>query len=80
MKSSDRYPALRNCCCSEAKTCPILCDPMNCSTPGFPVLHYFPEFAETHVHGVSDAIQPSHPLLPAAPPALNLPQHQGLFQ
>ena len=53
---------------------------MDCSTPGFPVLHYLPEFAQTHVHWVDDAIQPSHPLSPPSPPALNLSQHQGLFQ
>ena len=47
---------------------------------GFPVLHYLPELAQTHVHRVSDAIQPSHPLLPPSPPALNLSEHQGLFQ
>ena len=52
---------------------------MDCSTPGFPVLHYLPKFAQTHVHWVGDAIQPSHPLLPPSP-ALNLSQHQGLFQ
>ena len=68
------------CCCSVTQLCPILCDPMVCSTPGFPVLHYVPEFAQTHVHGVSDATQPSHPLLPPSPPTLNLSQHQGLFQ
>ena len=56
-----------------------LCDPMYGSTPGFPVLHYLPEFAQTHVHWVNDAIQPSHPLLPPSPLALNLSQHQGLF-
>ena len=50
------------------------------STPGFAVLHYLPEFAQTHVRWVSDAIQPSHPLLPPSPPALSLSQHQGLFQ
>ena len=53
---------------------------MNCSTPGFPVLHCLLEFTQTHVHWVSDAIQPSHPLSPPSPPALNLSQHQGLFQ
>ena len=53
---------------------------MDCSTPGFSVLHYLPELAQTHVHQVSDAIQPSHPLLPPSPPAFNLPQQQGLFQ
>jgi len=57
-----------------------LCDLMDCSTPGFPVLHYHPEFAQTRVHWVDDAIQPSHPLLPLSPPALSLSQHQGLFQ
>ena len=53
---------------------------MDCGTPGFSVLHYLPELSQTHVHRVSDAIQPSHPLLPLSPPAFNLPQHQGLFQ
>ena len=56
-----------------------LCDPKDCNTPGFPVLHYLPEFAQTHVHWVDDAIQPSHPLLPTSP-ALNFSQNQGLFQ
>ena len=54
--------------------------PVNCSTAGLPVLHYLLEFAQTHAHQVSDAIQPSHPLLPASPPTLNLSQHQDLFQ
>ena len=67
-------------CCSVTKSCPTLCDAMNWSTPVFPVLHYLPEFAQTHVHGVSDAIQSSHPLSPPIPFALNLSQHQGLFQ
>ena len=53
---------------------------MNCSTPGFPFLHYLPGFAGTHVHPVGDAIQPSHPLSSPSPPAFNLSQHQGLFQ
>ena len=53
---------------------------MDCSVPGFPVLRYLPEFAQTHVHRVIDAIQPSHPLSPPSPPALSLSQHQGLFQ
>ena len=65
------------CCCSLAKSCPTLCDPMDWSAPGFPVLHYLLEFAQIPVHWVSDAIQPSHPLLPSPPPALNLSQHQG---
>ena len=53
---------------------------MDCSTPGFPVLHYLPEFAQTHVHWVGDAIKPSHPLFSPSPSTLNLLQHQGLFQ
>ena len=57
-----------------------LYDPMDCSTPGFPVHHHLLELAQTHVHRVGDAIQPSHPLLSLSPPAFNLSQHQGLFQ
>ena len=57
-----------------------LCDSMNCSTPGLPVHHQLPESTQTHVHRVGDAIQPSHPLSSPSPPALNLSQHQGLFQ
>ena len=60
--------------------CPTLCDPMNRSTPGFPVHHQLPEFTQTHVHQVTDAIQPSHPLSSPSPSAFNLPQYQGLFQ
>ena len=63
-----------------AKSCRTLCDPVNCSMPGFPVLCYLPEFAQIWVHWVGDAIQPSHPLLPPFPPALNPSQHSGLFQ
>ena len=66
------------CCCSVAKSCPTLCDPMDCSMPGFPVLHCLPEFAQTHVHWVSDANQPSHPLPPPSPFAFTPSQHQGL--
>ena len=62
------------------KSCPTLCDPMDCSTPGFPVLHHLQKFAQTHVHRVSDTIQPSHPLSPSSLLAFNLSQHQGLFQ
>ena len=62
-----------------AQSCLTLCDPMDCSTPGFPVLHHLLEFAQAHVHWVSDAIQSSHPLLPPSPPDFNLSQHQGLF-
>ena len=65
---------------SVAQSCPTLCEPMNRSTPGLPVHHQLPEFTQTHVHRVSDAIQPSYPLLSPSPPALNLSQHQGLFQ
>ena len=61
-------------------SCVWLCDPMDCSMPGFPVLHYLLEFSQTHVHGVDDAIQPSYPLLPPSTTALNLSRHQGLFQ
>ena len=59
---------------------PTLCDPMNCSKPGLPVHHQLPEFTQTHVHRVGDAIQPSHPLSSPSPPAPNPSQHQGLFQ
>ena len=58
------------CCCSVAKSCLILWDPMDCSTPGFPVLHCFPEFVQTHVHWINDAIQPSHPLSPLLLPSV----------
>ena len=65
---------------SVAQSCPTLCDPMNHSTPGLPVHHQLPEFTQTHVHRVSDAIQPSHPRSSPSPPAPNPSQHQGLFQ
>ena len=65
---------------SVAQSCPTLCDPMNCSTPGLPVHHQLPEFTQTHLHRVSDAIQPSHPLSSPSPPAPNPSQHQGLSQ
>ena len=57
-----------------------LYNPVDCSTPGFPVHHQLPELAQTHVHQVSDAIQPAHPLVLPSPPTFNLSQHQGLFQ
>ena len=60
-----------------AQSCPTLCDPMDCSTPDFPVHHQLPELAQIHVHRVSDAIQPSHPLSSPSLPAFNLSQHQG---
>ena len=62
---------------SVAQLCPTLCDPMNCSMPGLPVHHQLPKFTQTHVHWVSDAIQPSHPLSSPSPPALNPSQHQS---
>ena len=65
---------------SVAQSCPTLCNPMNCSTPGLPVYYQLPEFPQTHVHRVNDAIQPSHPLLSPSPPAPNPSQHQSLFQ
>ena len=69
-----------NCCCSVAQSCPTLCDPTDCSKPGLPVHHQLPEFTQTHVHWVSDAIRPPHPLTPSSPSVLSLSQHQGLFQ
>ena len=65
---------------SITQSCPTLCDPMNRSTPGLPVHHELPEFTETHVHRVSDAIQPSHSLSSPSPLATNPSQHQSLFQ
>ena len=65
---------------SVTQSCPTLCDPMNRSTPGLPVHHQLPEFTETHVHRVSDDIQPSHPLSSPSPPAPDPSQHQSLFQ
>ena len=65
---------------SVAQLCLTLCDPVNCSTPGLPVHHHLLEFMQTHVHQVSDAIQPSHPLSSPSPPAPNPSQHQSLFQ
>ena len=67
-------------CCSVTQLCLTLCNTMDYSMPVFPVLHYLPEFAQTHVHWVSDAIQPSHPLSSPSPSALNLSHNQGLFQ
>ena len=65
---------------SVAQLCPTLCDPRDCSTPGFPVHHQLLEFTQTHVHWVGDAIQPSHSLSSPSPPAFNLSQHQALFK
>ena len=65
---------------SATQSCPTLCDPMNCSTPGLPVHHQLLEFTQTHIHRVGDAIQPSHPLSSPSPPAPNPSQNQSLFQ
>ena len=65
---------------SVPQSCPTLCDPMNCNTPGLPVHHQLPEFTQTHIHRVSDAMQPSCPRLSPSPPAPNPSQHQSLFQ
>ena len=65
---------------SVAQSCPAPCDPMDCSMPGFPIPHQLPDLAQTHIHQVGDAIQPSHPLLSPSPLTFNLSQHEGLFQ
>ena len=65
---------------SVTQLCPTLVDPMDCSTPAFPVYHQLPEFTQTHVHLVRDAIQPSYPLSSLSLPTFNLSQHQGLFK
>ena len=67
------------CCCSVSESRPTLCDPMDCRVPGFPIFHSVPEIAQTHVHWVDDAIQPSHRLFSPSP-AFHFSQHQGLFQ
>ena len=69
-----------SCCCWVTQSCPALCESMDGSPPGFPVLHHLPEFAQIHVHWLTDAIRSFHPLLPSSLPALNLSQHQGVFQ
>ena len=69
-----------NCSCSVAQLCPALCNPMDCSMPGFLVLYCLLKFAQIHVHWVGDAICPSNPLPPSSPLAFSLSQHQGLFQ
>ena len=77
-----KYVRVRNansvCCCSVTKLCLTPRDPINCSRPGFPVLHHLLEFAQTQVHWVGDAIQPSHLLSSPSPPIFNLSQHQGI--
>ena len=75
------FPSLSNFPSSVVtQSCPTLCDPMDCSTPGFPVHHQFPELTQTHVHRVGDAIQPFHLLSFPSPPTFNLSLHQGLCQ
>ena len=76
----DSFLRQQSCCYCGSVAQPTLCDPMDCSIPGSPVLHHLPEFAQTHAHWVSDAIQPSHPLSSPSSPAFNLSQHQGVFQ
>ena len=71
---------IRICCCSVIQSCLTLFDSMDCSTPGFPVLHHLTELAQTQVHWVRDAIQPSRPLSSPCLPAFSLSQHQGHFQ
>ena len=75
-----KYMYLSQSVSSVTQSCLTLCDPMNHSTPGLPVNHQIPEFTQTHVHRVSDAIQPSHPQSSCSPPAPNPSQHQSLFQ
>ena len=80
LSTSPQSPNLRNFSIqfsSVAQSCPTLCDPMNCSTPGLPVHHQLLEFTQTFVHQVGDAIQPSHPLSSAFPPSPNPSQHQS---
>ena len=74
-----QFPQCKMSCCSVAKSCPTLCGPIDCSTSGSSPLHYLPEFAQTHVHWINDAIQPSPLLLPPSPHALDFSQHQGFF-
>ena len=76
---NDDYVILRTCSCSVTQLCLTLCNCKNCSILGVPVLHYLPEFAQTHVHWVNAVIQPPHPLLPPSPPALSLFQYQSFF-
>ena len=79
LRNGHRQEESKHHCCSVIQSLPTLCNSMDCSTSGFPVLHGLPEFAQTHVHWVGDAIQPSHPLSFPSPPFLSFPQHQGPF-
>ena len=74
------YFILSPCCCSVTQSCPTLCNSMECNMPGLSVPHYLLKLSQVHVHGISDATQPSHPLTPSSPPTLSLSQHWGLFQ
>ena len=78
--TGNKIPTNKQLLSSVAQSCLTLCEPMDCSTPGFPIHHQLPQLPQTHVHRVGDIIQPSHPLLSPSPPAFNLSQHQGLFQ
>ena len=78
--SSEKHINVFHFFSSVAQSCLTLCSPMNCNTPGLPVHHQLPEFTQTHVHRVGDAIKPSHPLSSPSPPAPNPSQHQSLFQ
>ena len=75
-----KYTYTMEYCCSVAQSCLILCNPMDCSTPGLPVPHHLPESVQDYVHCIGDAIQPTHPLTPSSPSALDLSQYQGFFQ
>ena len=70
----------RGYCCSITQSCPTVCNPLDCGMPGFPVLYHLPEFTQTHVHCIGDAIPPFHLLSSPSSPAFTLFQHQGLFQ
>jgi len=78
--NTDRSTLLYTQFSSVAQSCPTLCNPMDYSTPAFPVHHQLPEHTQTHIHWVGDAVQPSHPLLSSSPPAFNPSQYQSLFQ
>ena len=78
--SVENYSRLKVQFSSVTQSCPALCDHMDCGTPGLSVHHQLPEFTQTHVHLVVDAIQQSHPLSSPSPPTFNLSRHQGLFQ
>ena len=79
-KQQKQYCKKLICCCPVSMSCPTPCDPRGCSTPCLPVPHSLLDFAQVCVHGIGDAIQPSHPPLPSSPFAFSLSQHQALFQ